>query len=133
MKTTMTPLFSLATAALLPRGYDAFVVVQPATSMRPRAAASATQLQVNAPSVDEIQQREDARAALLDSGGVDKLMNMLNKLRGTGDVEMEAAAAPAAAAVAAPPAKVGTPDYVPGSNRPPRPPPRFAVDHKFRL
>ena len=109
MKTTMTPLFSLAAAALLPRGYNAFVVV-PASgaSMRPRAAAtSATQLRVSAPSADEVQQRQDARAALLDSGGVDKLMSMLNKLRGT-DEDVDAggaASAPVAAAVAAPPAK----------------------------
>lgn len=96
MKTTMTPLFSLLAAALLPWGYDAFVVVPPAAAVSTRGAARASELQAKAPSVDEIQQREDARAALLDSGGVDKLMSMLTKLRGSDtDIGEEPAPAPA--------------------------------------
>lgn len=106
----MTPLFSLAVAALLPWGYDAFVVLPSATStIKARGGNPETTckpLHATALSVDEtIQQRKDARAALLDSGGVDKLMNMLGKLRKDSGFEFgDYEGAGAAAAVAAPPA-----------------------------
>lgn len=104
MKTTMSPLFSLVAAALLPWGYEAFVVVPPATTVS--RGRSVSELQANVPTVDEIQQRKDARAALLDSGGVDKLMSMLTKMRGS-DTEVGAGPAPAPApAPPAPAAKV---------------------------
>lgn len=96
MKTTMTPLFSLVAAAFLPWGYDAFVVVPPATTVGARGG-SVSELQAKAPTVDEIQQRKDARAALLDSGGVDKLMSMLTKLRGSDTDVGAGSAAPAPA------------------------------------
>lgn len=100
----MTPLFSLAAAALLAWGCDAFVVVPPAAAVGARGGR-VSELQAKAPTVDEIQQREDARAALLDSGGVDKLMSMLTKLRGS-DTDVVAEPAPAPAPAPAPPAKV---------------------------
>lgn len=100
----MTPLFSLVAAALLPWGYDAFVVVPPAAGVSARGGR-VSELQAKAPSVDEIQQREDARAALLDSGGVDKLMSMLTKLRGS-DTDIGSEPAPAPAPAPAPSPKV---------------------------
>eukprot|EP00752_Nemacystus_decipiens_P007551 g6747.t1 len=111
----MTPLFSLVAAALLPWGYDAFVVVPPTAAVSARGGR-VSELQAKAPSVDEVQQRQDARAALLDSGGVEKLMSMLNKLRGSDtEVGVEPAApapappapkaAPVEAVAAAPPAE----------------------------
>eukprot|EP00752_Nemacystus_decipiens_P007552 g6747.t2 len=101
----MTPLFSLVAAALLPWGYDAFVVVPPTAAVSARGGR-VSELQAKAPSVDEVQQRQDARAALLDSGGVEKLMSMLNKLRGS---DTEVGVEPAAPAPAPPAPKQAAP------------------------
>lgn len=107
----MTKLFSLAAAALLALGGDAFVVLPPAgKSIRARGGnldtTTCTPLQAAAPSADTIQERQDARAALLDSGGVDKLMGMVEKLRKAsgGEIGEYEGGAAASAAVAAPPA-----------------------------
>lgn len=105
----MTPLFSLAAAALLPWGHNAFVVVPAATSLGGRGgnvARPESRIRAN-PTAEALQQREDARAALLESGGVDELLRKIAIMRGE-ESEEGAAAAPAAAA--APPAakKVGT-------------------------
>lgn len=100
----MTPLFSLVAATLLPWGYDAFVVVPPPAAVAARRGR-VSELQAKAPTVDEIQQREDARAALLDSGGVDKLMDMLTKLRES-DTDIGAEPAPAPAPAPAPKVRV---------------------------
>lgn len=104
MRTTMTPLFFLAATALLPYGCDAFVVLPAATSARARGGNLSKNM-ANAPiTAETVQEREDARAALAESGGVDELMKMLSELRNDGsEGEEEAPAAPAATAVAAPP------------------------------
>lgn len=108
----VTPLFSLAAATLLALGGDAFVVLPPASQSGSRGGSLDTStckpLQAAAPSADTIQERKDARAALLDSGGLDKLMGMLEKLRKDSGAESgeyeggdDAAPGPVAAAPAA--------------------------------
>lgn len=107
----MTPLFFLAATALLPYGYDAFVVLPTASLARARGGNFSKNM-ANAPTAESIQERENARAALLESGGVDELMKMLTELRDGSEGEEDSSAPAAASASAAvatppPPAKVG--------------------------